>query len=63
LKTAIAVENGVSRGWTIHLIFLKQPTIYQEEAFAFAKAMMGETIPELIKLKIHRFSANALKAP
>jgi hypothetical protein len=55
LKTAIAFENGVSRGWTIHLMYLKQPTIYREEAFAFAKAMMGERIPGLIKLKINKF--------
>jgi hypothetical protein len=31
---------------------LNQATIYQEEAFAFAKAMMGETTPGLVKLKI-----------
>jgi hypothetical protein len=33
---------------------LNQATIYQEEAFAFAKAMMGETTPGLVKLKIYK---------
>jgi hypothetical protein len=43
-------------------MYLKQPTIYQEEAFAFAKAMMGERIPGLIKLKINRFQCKCLKS-
>jgi hypothetical protein len=40
-KNTIEVENGGSTGWT-HLMSLNQATIHQE-AFAFAKAMMGET--------------------
>jgi hypothetical protein len=35
------VKNGVAMGWT-YLMSLNQAT-YQEEAFAFAKAMMGKT--------------------
>jgi hypothetical protein len=40
---------------------LNQATIYQE-AFAFAKAMMGTT-PGLVKLKIYKFQCKCLKSP
>jgi hypothetical protein len=61
-KNAIEVENGGSTGWTVHLMSLNQATIHQEEAFAFAKAMMGETTPGLVKLKIDKFPCKCLKS-
>ena len=41
---------------------LNQATIYQEEEFAFAKAMMGETATGLLKLKIDKFQCKNLKS-
>lgn len=54
LKNAIEFENGVSTGWTVNLMSLNQATIYQEEQFAFAKAMRGKTTPGLVNLKIDK---------
>jgi len=62
LKTAIEFENGVSTGWTVNLMSLNQATIYQDEEFAFAKALMGETTATLIKLKIDKFQCKCLKS-
>jgi hypothetical protein len=62
LKNAIAFENGVATGWTVNLMSLNQATIYQEEAFAFAKAMMEEMTLGLIKLKIDKFQCKCLKS-
>jgi hypothetical protein len=41
---------------------LNQATIHQEEAFAFAKAMMGETTPGLVKLTIDTLPCKCLKS-
>jgi hypothetical protein len=60
LKTAIEFENGVSTGWTVNLMSLNQGTIYQEEEYNFAKALMGETTPGLVKLKIDKFQCKCL---
>lgn len=62
LKNAIEYENGVSTGWVVNLMSLNQATIYQSEEFNFAKAMMGETTPGLIKLKIDKFQCKCLKS-
>jgi hypothetical protein len=62
LKTAIEYHNGVSTGWTVNLMSLNQATIYQDEEFAFAKALMGETTATLIKLKIDKFQCKCLKS-
>jgi hypothetical protein len=62
LKTTIEFENGVSTGWTVNLMSLNQATIYQEEQFAFAKAMMVETTRGLVKLKIYNFQCKCLKS-
>lgn len=62
LKNAIEFENGVSTGWTVNLMSLNQATIYQDEEFAFAKALMGETTTTLIKLKIDKFQCKCLKS-
>jgi hypothetical protein len=62
LKNAIAFENGVATGWTVNLMSLNQATIYQEEAFAFAKAMMEEMTPGLVKLKIDKCQYKCLKS-
>lgn len=61
MKTTIEFENGVSTGWTVNLMSLNQATIYQEEQFAFAKAMMVETTRGLVKLKIDNFQCKCLK--
>ena len=62
LKNAIEYENGVATGWTVNLMSLNQGTIYQEEEFAFAKALMGETTAGLVKLKIDKFQCKCLKS-
>lgn len=62
LKTAIEFNDGASTGWVVNLMSLNQGTIYQEEEFAFAKALMGETSPGLIKLKIDKFQCKNLKS-
>jgi hypothetical protein len=62
LKNAIEFENGISTGWTVNLMSLNQSTIYQDEEFAFAKALMGETTPGLVKLKIDKFQCKCLKS-
>ena len=62
LANAIEFENGVSTGWTVNKMSLNQATIYQEEEFAFAKALMGETTAGLIKLKIDKFQCKCLKS-
>ena len=41
---------------------LNQSTIYQEEEYNFAKALMGETSPNLVKLKIDKFQCKCLKS-
>jgi hypothetical protein len=41
---------------------LNQATIHQEEAFAFAKAMMGETTSGLVKLTIDTLPCKCLKS-
>ena len=62
LKNAIEFENGTSTGWTVNLMSLNQSTIYQDEEYAFAKALMGETTAGLIKLKIDKFQCKCLKS-
>ena len=62
VKNAIEFENGTSTGWSVNLMSLNQATIYQEEEFAFAKAMMGETATGLLKLKIDKFQCKNLKS-
>jgi len=62
LKNAIEFENGSSTGWTVNLMSLNQATIYQDEEFAFAKALMGETTSGLVKLKIDKFQCKCLKS-
>lgn len=62
LKNAIEFQSGVSTGWTVNLMSLNQATIYQDEEFAFAKALMGETTAGLIKLKIDMFQCKCLKS-
>ena len=62
VKNAIEYQNGVSTGWVVNLMSLNQATIYQEEEFAFAKALMGETNKDLIKLKIDKFQCKCLKS-
>jgi hypothetical protein len=62
LSNAIMFENGVSTGWTVNKMSLNQATIYQEEEFAFAKALMGETTSTLPKLKIDKFQCKCLKS-
>jgi hypothetical protein len=62
LKNAIEFENGSSTGWIVNLMSLNQSTIYQEEEYNFAKALMGETSKDLIKLKIDKFQCKCLKS-
>ena len=62
LKNAIEYQSGVSTGWTVNLMSLNQATIYQDEEFAFAKALMGETTAGLVKLKIDKFQCKCLKS-
>jgi hypothetical protein len=62
LKNAIEFQNGISTGWTVNLMSLNQATIYQDEEFAFAKALMGETTLGLLKLKIDKFQCKCLKS-
>lgn len=62
VKNAIEWENGVSTGWTVNLMSEGQGTIYQDQEFAFAKAMMGETTEGLLKLKIDKFQCKCLKS-
>jgi hypothetical protein len=62
LKTAIEFSNGVSTGWTVNLMSRNQGTIYQDEEFNFAKALMGETTAGLLKLKIDKFQCKYLKS-
>jgi hypothetical protein len=62
VKNAIEFQSGVSTGWTVNLMSENQGTIYQEEEFAFAKALMGETTHGLVKLKIDKFQCKCLKS-
>lgn len=62
LKNAIEFQDGVSTGWTVNLMSLNQGTIYQEEEFNFAKALMNESTPGLIKIKIDKFQCKCLKS-
>ena len=62
MKRAIEFHNGVSTGWTVNLMSENQATIFQEEEFNFAKAMMGETSKGLLKLKIDKFQCKCLKS-
>lgn len=62
VKNAIEWENGSSTGWTVNLMSEGQGTIYQDQEFAFAKAMMGETAAGLLKLKIDKFQCKCLKS-
>lgn len=62
LKRAIEYDNGVSTGWTVNLMSLNQATILQEEEYNFAKALMGEILPNLPKLKIDKFLCKCLKS-
>lgn len=55
-------EKGKSTGWVVNLMSLNQGTIYQEEEYNFAKNLMGEYVPGLIKLKIDRFLCKNLKS-
>lgn len=62
VKNAIEWENGSSTGWVVNLMSEGQGTIYQDQEFAFAKAMMGETAEGLLKLKIDKFQCKCLKS-
>lgn len=62
LKNAIEFQNGVSTGWVVNLMSLNQSTIYQEEEYNFAKVLMGETNPFLVKLRIDKFQCKCLKS-
>lgn len=62
LKNAIEFENGAATGWKVNLMSLNQSTIYQDEEFAFAKALMEEKTPGLLKLKICKFQCKCLKS-
>jgi hypothetical protein len=62
VKNAIEWENGSSTGWTVNLMSEGQGTIYQDQEFAFTKAMMGETAEGLLKLKIDKFQCKCLKS-
>jgi hypothetical protein len=62
IKKAIETDNGVATGWIVNLKSLNQGTIYQEEEFNFAKTMMAETAPGLIKLKIDKFQCKCTKS-
>lgn len=62
LQNAIEYQNGTSTGWTVNLMSLNQSTIYQEEEYNFAKVLMGETNPNLVKLKIDKFQCRCLKS-
>jgi hypothetical protein len=59
LEEYCTFENGFLQGWTVNLMSLNQ-AIYKKKRFAFAKAMMGGD-SGLMKLKIDKFSVNALK--
>jgi hypothetical protein len=62
VKRAIEFEGGVSTGWIVNLKSENQATIFQEEEYAFAKAMMGESNKDLIKLKIDKLQCKCLKS-
>ena len=62
IKKAIEYNNGSRTGWIVNLKSEGQSTIYHEEEFNFAKNMMGEMTPKLIKLKIDRFQCKCLKS-
>jgi hypothetical protein len=62
VKNAIEWENGAATGWLVNLMSEGQGTIYQDQEFAFAKAMMGETTEGLMKLKIDKFQCKCLKS-
>lgn len=62
LKEAIEFKNGVATGWTVNLKSENQSNIYQEEEYSFAKDFMGESSPELPKLKIDKFQCKHLKS-
>ena len=55
-------ENGNSTGWTVNLKSKNQGTIYQEEEFNFAKALMQESTAGLPKLRIDRYRCKCLKS-
>jgi hypothetical protein len=61
VKNAIEWENG-KKVWTVNLMSEGQGTIYQDQEYAFAKAMMGETAEGLLKLKIDKFQCKCLKS-
>ena len=61
IKKAIEYENGV-KIWTVNLKSEGQATIYHEEEYNFAKNLMGEMTPKLIKLKIDKFQCKCLKS-
>jgi hypothetical protein len=62
VKNAIEWENGSSTGWVVNLMSEGQGTIYHDQEFAFANAMMGETNAGLLKLKIDKFQCKCLKS-
>lgn len=62
VKNAIEWENGSSTGWIVNLMSEGQGTIYHDQEFAFANAMMGETAEGLLKLKIDKFQCKCLKS-
>ena len=58
------IENitGNSKEWTVNLISKNQATIYQSEEHLFVKKFLGETVPELPKIKIDKFGCKCLKS-
>jgi hypothetical protein len=62
LKNAIEFKGGVATGWVVNLRSEGQGTIYQEEEFTFAKALLGETVDGLPKVKIDKLQCKHLKS-
>ncbi|MFC7345964.1 hypothetical protein ACFQO9_04435 [Chryseobacterium zhengzhouense] len=63
LKNAIESQNHKLKvKWTVNLMSVGQPTIYQEEEFNMMKAIMSETNSKLPKLAIDLFQCKHLKS-
>jgi hypothetical protein len=63
IKKAIEfLPDGTSSGWIVELKSVGQGTIYQEEEFNFAKAMMAGNVPGLPVLKLDRYKCKCLKS-
>lgn len=63
IKKAIEfLPDGSSSGWFVDLKSKDQATIYQEEEFNFAKALMSGTEPRLPRLLIDKYKCKCLKS-